>query len=272
MTDCTLCVSHDVIETKSFVTEQAKDIILPYYREITNVLPSPVPRANYNSSHLYCLKKNIFPFINNIDPAYDINFSTKENGNSMVVTLDIYKGGDRVVLNDSIIHTIESNLHHYIDLYPYCLVYDVSYGEYPEQWLTSILPRLRVGIYRTGSIFIDIDSIPNYITEWEQTYNKINDMLSDYYKRGVIALDSVKDKTFIDKWNLVPVLDGLYEPKWKYNFTNDKVNFLMNQPGGVGQMMLYIGENNNVHTYEGWLIKSIRDYKEASDTIDSIFV
>jgi len=37
------------------------------------------------------------------------------------------------------------------------------------------------------------------------------------------------------------------------------------------KVMLYIGEDSDIDTREGWLIKTVNSYKEVIDIIESIF-
>jgi len=180
MASCSLCIPHDTAETRNIELSQALEIRLPYYREIVDYLPSPSARSNYSPYHLFSLKKNITPFISSIDKTYDIGFSTRENGESMVVILDIYKGGERVILNKNILQLIQSNLNQYLDLYPNCLVYDSSYEEYPIEWLKKVLPRIDCGVYQSGAIFIDLDGAANYNTQWQMYYDKISNTLAKW--------------------------------------------------------------------------------------------
>lgn len=276
MASCTLCVNEDAILEHEFKVSQVVGIMLPYYREINNYLPSPVSRSNYTPYHLFCLKNNISPFINSIDNTYYIGFSTRENKNVMSATMDIYKGGSKVILNDDISRLINRHLYSFIDLYPYCLVYDISHDEYPEQWLKTILPKLECGMYKDGSIFVDFDGVANFSSRWQDIHDKINNTLKDYYNRGVISLDGVNNiDDFIDRWNLVKLRNGLYEPKWEYRFAVDNVSFLYGQMDGKNsnnaKAMLYIGEDSDIDTHEGWLIKTVDTYKEVVDIIESIF-
>ena len=189
--------------------------------------------------------------------------------------MDIYKGGDKVILNDDVLHLINKNLYRFIDLYPYCLVYDVSYNEYPERWLRSILPRLGLGMYKDGSIFVDLDGVGNFSSTWQAMYDNINNKLADYYNRGIISLDGIQNsEDLINRWNLISLNNGLYQPKWEYNFTPDKVSFIFDQVAknnNRGRLMLYIGEDSDIDTHEGWLIKTVNSYKEVVDIIESIF-
>lgn len=275
MASCSLCVNESADDEHTFKVSQFVGITLPYYREIVNYLPSPISRSNYTPYHIFCLKNNISPFITSIDSAYYIGFSTRENKNVMSVTMDIYKGGDKVILKDEVLHLINKNLYKFIDLYPYCLVYDVSYNEYPERWLRNILPKLNIGMYKNGSIFVDLDGVSNFNTTWQNMYDKINETLAEYYNKGIISLDGISNgEDLITRWNLIRLNNGLYQPKWEYNFTPDKVSFIFDQASkntNSGRLMLYVGEDSVMHTYEGWLVQTVHSYKEVVDIIESIF-
>lgn len=273
MESCSLCTPQEIIDTRPNVLDQSKDIPLPYYREIVDFLPSESPKANYTKYHLFCLNKNISSFICEIDSAYEISFSAKENVNAMVIVMDIYKGGERVVLSDDIIKLIKSNINKYIELYPYCLVYDTSMSEFPKEWLDGVSSEIKCGMYKSGCIFLNLEGIANFSSKWDDTYEKIRKTLNCWYKEGVISLNKIKNpQNFILDWNLQPINNKLYKPVWEYNFTPDKVKFLLEYARGDNRFILYIGENNSIKNREGWIITTTNNYNEVKQIIDSILV
>ncbi len=273
MASCSLCVSHDIIEPRNVQLDQAEEIYLPYYREITNYLPSPQSEANYTYYHLFCLRKNITPFICSIDKAYEVGFSSRETGDAMVMVMDIYKGGEKVILTDDILNFISSNINKFIDLYPYCLVYDISFESYPKDWLRAVLPEIECGRYQSGSIFCNFEGAADYNSRWDKSYEKINNVLCEWFKNGIISLEGVANKQdFIKKWNLVPISKRLYTPDWEFKFTRNGVDFLLNQIKGDNRLMLFIGKNDLIKTREGWLIKEVNNYKEVESIIISLLI
>lgn len=273
MASCSLCVSHEPIEIQSNKLDQAVEVHLPYYREITNYIPYPQAKSNYTSYHLFCLKKNITPFICEIDSAYEVGFSSREIADAMVLVLDIYKGGEKIILSSDILDLIQSNLNKFIDLYPYCLVYDISFDQYPKEWLEKVLPEIKCGIFQSNSIFINLEGDAGYSRKWDETYSNIDIILSRWYKEGVISLNQISKKNnFIRDWRLVPVTDKLYKPDWDFDFTPDKVNFLLDQLKGNKRLMLFIGENDQIETQEGWLIKNVDNYSQVEEILNQILV
>lgn len=271
MTSCSLCVPHESVAAIDLEIKQGRDILLPYYREITDYIPSPVARSNYTPYHLFCLKKNITPFICNIDSAYEITFSTKENGNVMSVIMNIYKGGQKVILDSEVLHLILNHLDEYIDLYPYCLVYNSDLDDYDSDWINSIIPKLNCGIRRNKCIFVNLEGVEGFKSMWENTYDKIVRTIEDYYYRGVISLENRSNSyDFISKWNLKMLPNGLYEPVWNYCITPDKTGFLLKQIRGDHKWMIYVGEQTSIDTREGWLITSVDDYNQIAKIIEDI--
>jgi len=75
---------------------------------------------------------------------------------------------------------------------------------------------------------------------------------------------------FFDRWRLKSMPNNLYKPEWEYNFSPDKVNFLLGQIKGEGRLMMYIGKNNFIETYEGWLIQIVNNYGEVEIIINDL--
>lgn len=249
--------------------DESKEIILPYYREISNFLPSAVSRANYTPYHLFCLKKNIMGLIREINPKCDISFPTKKYDDSMIVTMQLYKAGEAINPDSIMYDLITDNLQSYIDMYPFCLVYRLSdvTKKYNAEWATNILPYIANKtevLYNGSEIFVNLEDVPNHHTKWQEMYNRITHLLSDYYRRGIVYKPNFE---LIKKWHLKRIDNELYEAVWQYNFTYDKIEFLYSNNK---RMMIYLGENDKIKTKAGWLTIPISNYSQVVELMDSL--
>lgn len=253
-------------DMKDVVVTPTHDIVLPYYREIVSKLPSPVPRGNYTPYHLFCLKKNIMPFIKSIDKNLSVDFSTVAQEDIMIVIMDIYKGGNTIVVKEDLHNIINRYLNKFIDLYPYCLLYNVKDSRYPREWLDMILPTLDMYEYRNNAIFVNLEDYRGFASEWDRMYFELIDKLKDLYHRGVVQ---ISDEKLIQKWNLINLRQNLYFPNWKYCFTTDKTRFLLDllSSKGRNKIILYTGSKYQEKT-EGWLVADVSSYQEVVNLLE----
>ena len=173
---CTSC-------TPEFQIERTRDIILPYYREAINFLPSGPPMSNYTTYHLFCLRKNIIPYIHRINRAYDVNFisrlaglnkegeSAKNNNEEVLsIIMQIYHGGNVVSLTEEDHKRIEKYVNAVIDNYPNVPIYDYSLeSKYPKEWVYQILPAYKgPAHYIDGKLYVNLEGMNGYSEEWEK--------------------------------------------------------------------------------------------------------
>lgn len=263
MESCDSCVKSFHADLISESLTQEKNIYLPYYREIITVIPSPSPQANYTSYHLFCLEKNITPFIKSIDVMYDISFSTRQKKNVMLMAMDIYKGGEKITPSDDVIDAINVNLIRFTDLYPNCLLFDITLSSFPKDWLLNVLPVMEKYLYSNGSLFINLEGFPNHAGRWKELHLEVLKTLNKWYEEGVVSLkDANNPRKLISNWRLKPISRFLYKPEWRFRFTCEKSNFLIDRLAGNRNFTCYIGGQ--------WIVRTVDNYEDVEKIFDSI--
>ena len=117
------------------------ELITPYYREMPEKIGDPVHR-NYSSYHIFCLKKNIMPFVKFLNKSYSVNLSSKVNADQMVMVIEVYEGSKYIKLENETYEYLKMAMDKALELYPKCLIYDFEYSYSDEQhkiWAAELL-------------------------------------------------------------------------------------------------------------------------------------
>jgi hypothetical protein len=250
-----------------------KDIFTPYYREIFDI-PGPIGYRNYTSYDLFCLKKNMSPYIEG-----SFNLESRQDGDRMYITIQLYNGYEIIPTEEVPVEEkkrIKKIMKKSIYETPGCLLYDFEVinkkykGQYHKKWALSLMK----DIYRNKDEYSFSEDNKLYISGLEKKHNnhelewntknlKIESFLSMAYEKGIIYLSSrILEKKklsedFLKDWNLVPYERGtkLFYPRWNTNIISDKVSFLYERVTGIDAFVYFNRYNMqwikiNIHNYD----------------------
>jgi len=250
---------------------QIEELMTPFYREIARELPGPIPHYNYSSYHLFCLRKNLLPYLKKLNKNYSVNLSSKKNGYIMSIVAEIYEGDKYINLKGKELEYVKKAIQKVIQMYPMCLLYDFSdlkydykyRGKYHKQWATDLISDIFSNKsekykFKRGRIYTSLIDYPNHEEVWENKNLKIYNLIEEAFEKGAIYL-SPKKQDFTKEWNMLLYYKGinLYYPNWNINIVEDKVSFLYDKMNSVWRFIYYDGRNG-----KQWRKVDVRNYEQ----------
>ena len=218
-------------------------VLTPYYRDIIEVTSNPFwyekQSQNYIPYNFYVITTRLRP---NVPSTYYIDYASYKLNGKMQFAVQFMDGINVVQLTNDDANKYQKLVDDIIVTYPdHCTLFYkdqifISTSQYiplPNQWVNSILPycynhlldqqydplymndQVLINISPTRSYYdinIDDHTTTNYYYEYDKVFFNLQELfintLYDIYKQGAIVLNPSLDKTFIEKWSLIPLYNN----------------------------------------------------------------
>lgn len=228
-------------------------VITPYYRyyQVVEGDSEYLPRKNYSSYHLFCLKKNISPYIYSLNKDYSVNLVLRKDGDREYITVEILNGSENVSLSEKLKEFIQKAIDKSIERYPKCFIYDFNLIKgRRKNWSIEVFKfdENKYEMIRGKLYCLNLYLHINHSDVWDRKFSKIENFLNDSYQKGVIYLsDSFleENRDFLYRWSLSSLSNDLYCPEWETNIVKDKAMFLRDRKKGIKKFVYFSYEDGN---------------------------